>query len=95
MANAEKIRELVAKAKSENVITIIAGAGLAAHLPGFIASQTDIPVLGVPLPVSQSAGWIPFYLLSRCRPECRALVSVSAFTVPRTRRYSRRVCSGN
>ena len=28
---------------------IIAGAGLAAHLPGVIASQTLIPVIGVPL----------------------------------------------
>jgi 5-(carboxyamino)imidazole ribonucleotide mutase len=52
----DKIRELVAKAKSENVIAIIAGAGLAAHLPGFIASQTDIPVLGVPLPASSIGG---------------------------------------
>ena len=28
---------------------IIAGAGLAAHLPGVIASQTTLPVIGVPL----------------------------------------------
>jgi 5-(carboxyamino)imidazole ribonucleotide mutase len=28
---------------------IIAGAGLAAHLPGVIASQTLIPVIGVPI----------------------------------------------
>jgi 5-(carboxyamino)imidazole ribonucleotide mutase len=28
---------------------ILAGAGLAAHLPGVIASQTLIPVIGVPL----------------------------------------------
>ncbi len=28
---------------------IIAGAGLAAHLPGVIASKTTIPVIGVPL----------------------------------------------
>lgn len=52
----EKIRELVARARSEKVIAIIAGAGLAAHLPGFIASQTDIPVLGVPLPASSLGG---------------------------------------
>lgn len=29
---------------------IIAGAGGAAHLPGMIASQTIVPVLGVPVP---------------------------------------------
>jgi phosphoribosylaminoimidazole carboxylase PurE protein len=37
-------------------MAIIAGAGLAAHLPGFIASLTDIPVLGIPLPASTLAG---------------------------------------
>ena len=51
-----KIRELIAKAKDEGVVAIIAGAGLAAHLPGFIASMTDIPVLGVPLPASTLGG---------------------------------------
>jgi 5-(carboxyamino)imidazole ribonucleotide mutase len=52
----EKIRKLIARAKKEGVVAIIAGAGLAAHLPGFIASQTEIPVLGVPLPVSTLGG---------------------------------------
>jgi 5-(carboxyamino)imidazole ribonucleotide mutase len=52
----EKIKEVLSKAKDKNVIAIIAGAGLAAHLPGFIASLTDIPVLGVPLPVSTLGG---------------------------------------
>jgi 5-(carboxyamino)imidazole ribonucleotide mutase len=52
----DKIRELIAKAKDEGVVAIIAGAGLAAHLPGFIASMTDIPVLGVPLPASTLGG---------------------------------------
>ncbi len=52
----EKIRELIQKAKSQDVVVIIAGAGLSAHLPGFIASLTDIPVLGVPLPASSLGG---------------------------------------
>ncbi len=52
----EKIKALLVKAKDEEVIAIIAGAGLAAHLPGFVASQTDIPVLGVPLPGSTLGG---------------------------------------
>ncbi|OPX17734.1 5-(carboxyamino)imidazole ribonucleotide mutase [candidate division WOR-3 bacterium 4484_100] len=52
----EKIRALIEKAKSEDVVAIIAGAGLAAHLPGFIASLTDIPVLGVPLSASSLGG---------------------------------------
>lgn len=52
----EKIRRLIKNAEQENVIAIIAGAGLAAHLPGFIASLTDIPVLGVPLSNSTIGG---------------------------------------
>ncbi len=52
----DKIRELIARAKDEKVVAIIAGAGLAAHLPGFIASMTDIPVLGVPIPASTLGG---------------------------------------
>jgi 5-(carboxyamino)imidazole ribonucleotide mutase len=35
---------------------IIAGAGGAAHLPGMIASATPLPVIGVPVPVTQLAG---------------------------------------
>lgn len=52
----DKIRALVARAEKEGVAVIIAGAGLAAHLPGFIASLTSIPVLGVPLPASTLGG---------------------------------------
>jgi 5-(carboxyamino)imidazole ribonucleotide mutase len=35
---------------------IIAGAGGAAHLPGMIASATTLPVVGVPVSVTQLAG---------------------------------------
>ncbi|MGD8978612.1 MAG: 5-(carboxyamino)imidazole ribonucleotide mutase [candidate division WOR-3 bacterium] len=52
----DKIRELLSRAGKEGVVAIIAGAGLAAHLPGFIASITDIPVLGVPIPASTLGG---------------------------------------
>jgi phosphoribosylaminoimidazole carboxylase PurE protein len=52
----DKIRDLIAKAKKEGVVAIIAGAGLAAHLPGFIASLTEVPVLGVPIPASTLGG---------------------------------------
>ena len=36
-------------AKGEGVKVIIAGAGGAAHLPGMVASMTELPVLGVPV----------------------------------------------
>lgn len=37
------------EAKDRGIKVIIAGAGGAAHLPGMIASLTDLPVLGVPI----------------------------------------------
>ena len=36
-------------AKKNNIGVIIAGAGGSAHLPGMIASLTEIPVIGVPM----------------------------------------------
>ena len=38
-----------AEAASRGLCAIIAGAGGAAHLPGMLASKTQIPVLGVPI----------------------------------------------
>jgi 5-(carboxyamino)imidazole ribonucleotide mutase len=37
------------KAESRGIEVIIAGAGGAAHLPGMVAAQTAVPVLGVPV----------------------------------------------
>jgi 5-(carboxyamino)imidazole ribonucleotide mutase len=45
----ELLTEAVKKFEEDGVEVIIAGAGLAAHLPGVIASQTLIPVIGVPV----------------------------------------------
>ena len=41
--------EFAKKAESRGIEVIIAGAGGAAHLPGMCASQTVLPVLGVPV----------------------------------------------
>ena len=38
------------EARENGFKVIIAGAGMAAHLAGTIAANTDLPVLGVPLP---------------------------------------------
>lgn len=47
--------ETFAKGAKENGIkVIIAGAGMAAHLPGVIAAMTPIPVIGVPINASLS-----------------------------------------
>lgn len=45
----EKLLEVIKKLEEEEFECIIAGAGLAAHLPGVIASHTIIPVIGVPI----------------------------------------------
>lgn len=44
-----KLKEFVEKSENEGVKVFIAGAGLAAHLPGVIASFTSLPVIGIPL----------------------------------------------
>jgi len=54
--NPEKTRELAERAQKEGVKVIIAGAGMAAHLPGVIASHTSLPVIGVPLSGSPLSG---------------------------------------
>lgn len=41
--------EYSASAKARGIEVIIAGAGLAAHLPGVVAAQTSLPVIGVPI----------------------------------------------
>jgi len=45
----ELLAETMASAEKDGTEVIIAGAGLAAHLPGVIASMTVLPVIGVPL----------------------------------------------
>jgi phosphoribosylaminoimidazole carboxylase PurE protein len=46
----ERLRSYVREAEARGVRVFIAGAGGAAHLAGVVASQTDRPVIGVPLP---------------------------------------------
>ncbi|MGQ8338381.1 5-(carboxyamino)imidazole ribonucleotide mutase [Sunxiuqinia sp. A32] len=43
-------------AKDRGIEVIIAGAGMAAHLPGVIAAMTTLPVIGVPIKASLD-GW--------------------------------------
>jgi 5-(carboxyamino)imidazole ribonucleotide mutase len=43
------LAEFAAGAESRGIEVIIAGAGGAAHLPGMVAAQTVLPVLGVPV----------------------------------------------
>ena len=44
-----RLNQFAKKAHEKGFKVIIAGAGGAAHLPGMIASHTNIPVIGVPI----------------------------------------------
>lgn len=48
----EKVEEFARNAKLNGLKVIIAAAGMAAHLPGVIASMTTLPVIGVPVRAS-------------------------------------------
>ncbi|ALO15414.1 N5-carboxyaminoimidazole ribonucleotide mutase [Salinivirga cyanobacteriivorans] len=48
----EKVEEFAQNAYDKGIRVIIAGAGMAAHLPGVIAALTPIPVIGVPINAS-------------------------------------------
>jgi phosphoribosylaminoimidazole carboxylase PurE protein len=52
----EKTRARVRDAESRGVEVLIAGAGMSAHLPGAVAAETILPVIGVPLPGSALSG---------------------------------------
>ena len=43
------LTEFATTAESRGLQVVIAGAGGAAHLPGMVAAQTTLPVLGVPV----------------------------------------------
>jgi 5-(carboxyamino)imidazole ribonucleotide mutase len=44
-----RVTDYASSASERGLGVIIAGAGLAAHLPGVIAAHTIVPVIGVPL----------------------------------------------
>ena len=52
----EKMIAWGASAADRGIRVIIAGAGGAAHLPGMIASVTSLPVIGVPVAITQLDG---------------------------------------
>lgn len=48
----KEVEEFAKSAEERGIEVIIAAAGMAAHLPGVIASMTTLPVIGVPINVS-------------------------------------------
>jgi len=47
-----EVEKFAKEAEGRGIKVIIAAAGMAAHLPGVIASMTPIPVIGVPIKAS-------------------------------------------
>ncbi|HIW88091.1 MAG TPA: 5-(carboxyamino)imidazole ribonucleotide mutase [Candidatus Onthomorpha intestinigallinarum] len=45
----KEVEEFAVNAHKRGIKVIIAGAGMAAHLPGVIAAMTPLPVIGVPI----------------------------------------------
>ncbi len=76
----KKVLEYSQNAERRGLKVIIAGAGWAAHLAGFVASQTTLPVIGVPidssplkgidalLSVAQMPGGVPVATMSLGKP---------------------------
>lgn len=52
----DRTAELVKTARAKGFKVVIAGAGLSAALPGYAASLTDLPVIGVPFAVGPLNG---------------------------------------
>ena len=52
----DRMNDFAKKARENSIKVIIAGAGGAAHLPGMVASHTDLPVIGVPIQSSALNG---------------------------------------
>ncbi len=52
----KKAQKYAQSARERGIEVIIAGAGMAAHLPGVMASWTTVPVIGVPLAAGELQG---------------------------------------
>ena len=80
----DKLFSFAESAEENGYQVIIAGAGGAAHLPGMIAAQTTLPVIGVPVRSHALSGWdsllsivqmpggIPVSIASTPSYKCRA-----------------------
>ena len=52
----DAVAEYARSAAQRGLLVLICGAGLAAALPGVVAAQTELPVIGVPLRSATSIG---------------------------------------
>jgi len=66
--NPERTASWVSEAKGRGIQVIIAGAGLAAALPGVVAAHTILPVIGVPIASGPLNGLDALYSIVQMPP---------------------------
>ncbi len=64
----DRARRFAMEAKDNGYELIIGAAGMAAHLPGVLASWTTLPVIGVPLAGSELKGIDALYAIVQMPP---------------------------
>ena len=64
----ERLEDYTSRAKERGIQVIIAGAGMAAALPGVAAAQTRLPVIGVPLDGSAVRGMDALFAIVQMPP---------------------------
>ncbi|OGU15267.1 MAG: 5-(carboxyamino)imidazole ribonucleotide mutase, partial [Gemmatimonadetes bacterium RIFCSPLOWO2_12_FULL_68_9] len=66
----DQTAQIAREARSKGYRVVIAAAGLAAALPGSVASLTDLPVIGVPLDVGPLHGVDALYAIAQLPSGC-------------------------
>ncbi len=64
----ERAKQIITDAEANGCSVFIAGAGMAAHLPGVVASFTTRPVIGVPLASGALQGLDALYAIVQMPP---------------------------
>src|SRR5687767_5120981 len=64
----DRAKQIVTDAEANGAAVFIAGAGMAAHLPGVVASLTTRPVIGVPLASGALQGLDALYAIVQMPP---------------------------
>ncbi len=75
------LEKLQARLKTTKFDAIVAGAGLAAALPGVVAAMVDVPVFGVPVP-NQFAGLDSFASIAQMPPGVPVITAGPASVAP-------------
>jgi len=64
----EKAKQYAQEARGRGIEVIIAAAGMAAHLPGVLASWTTLPVIGIPVASGELKGVDALYSIVQMPP---------------------------